>query len=286
VTGINITANDKVYNGTNIATLSTQNAALVGVLTGDAVTLNTTGATGTFASKDVGSQIQVSVSGLTLTGAQASDYVLTPPTTTASISTSCACRPHHRHATVSARVGGFRGHGSLKSPSRARLWDRSQGGGPLTVSWTVTNKGADTGNVPITDSLYLSLDPYFDPNSDRFVGYAAHPGGLAAGQSYSQQNLTFTLPAGTAGTYYVFVQTNSNQSVYEQDRTNNTSSPNQPVQVNLPPTAGHSPCNGQPLSADFHSGRNGNASSRLPTVSSRVKPSRQHWVVPSTRMGI
>src|SRR5207237_2624028 len=61
-------------------------AALTGVLTGDTVTLATTGATGTFASKDAGTGITVTVAGLTLGGAQAGNYVLgSPVTTTANI---------------------------------------------------------------------------------------------------------------------------------------------------------------------------------------------------------
>src|SRR4029077_1303084 len=83
VTGI--TANNKVYDGTTQATLNKAGAALVGVIAGDTVTLNAAGASGTFVSKDVGNGIPVTVSGLTLGGAQAGDYALTQPTTTANI---------------------------------------------------------------------------------------------------------------------------------------------------------------------------------------------------------
>jgi sugar lactone lactonase YvrE len=60
-------------------------ASLVGVLSGDAVTLGTSGAVGTFASKNAAQNITVSVAGLTIGGAQASDYTLTQPATTANI---------------------------------------------------------------------------------------------------------------------------------------------------------------------------------------------------------
>jgi hypothetical protein len=83
VTGV--TAKDKVYDATTKATLNTAGATLVGVLPGDTVTLNPTGATGTFASKDVGNGITVTASGLGLSGPQGSDYVLTQPTTTGNI---------------------------------------------------------------------------------------------------------------------------------------------------------------------------------------------------------
>jgi hypothetical protein len=83
VTGV--TAKDKVYNGTTAATVDATNAKLVGVVTGDTVTLDTTGAAGTFASKDAGTGITVQVSGLTIGGPQVNDYTLTQPTTTANI---------------------------------------------------------------------------------------------------------------------------------------------------------------------------------------------------------
>jgi len=52
----------------------------------DAVTLNTAGATGAFADKNVGIAKTVTVSGLTLGGADASRYTLAPTTTSATIS--------------------------------------------------------------------------------------------------------------------------------------------------------------------------------------------------------
>jgi len=82
---VNITAKDKAYDATKAVTLNLGNASLVGVLGNDSVALKTSGATGTFASKDTGSGIAVTVSGLTLTGAQAGDYTLTQPTTSANI---------------------------------------------------------------------------------------------------------------------------------------------------------------------------------------------------------
>ncbi len=80
-----IAAANKVYDADTTAVVTTSGAMLVGVLGGDTVMLDTSAATGTFASKDVGTGIAVTVSGLTLSGAQASDYVLSEPTTTANI---------------------------------------------------------------------------------------------------------------------------------------------------------------------------------------------------------
>jgi hypothetical protein len=80
-----VTADDKVYDSSTKATLQTGNATLVGVFAGDTVTLNAAGAAGIFAGKDVGNGITVTISGLALSGAQASNYTLTQPTATANI---------------------------------------------------------------------------------------------------------------------------------------------------------------------------------------------------------
>jgi gliding motility-associated-like protein len=84
-----VTANNKVYNGTTVAILNTGSASLVGVLGGgDVVNLISTGATGTFANKNVGTGISVSTSGFTLGGTDADNYNLTQPSSTANITTA------------------------------------------------------------------------------------------------------------------------------------------------------------------------------------------------------
>ena len=83
VTGI--TASDKVYDGSDDATIDTTNAQPVGFLAGDDVTLNLSAATGSFVTKDVGLGNLVTVSGLYLTGADAIDYVIIPPGATADV---------------------------------------------------------------------------------------------------------------------------------------------------------------------------------------------------------
>ncbi len=82
VTGV--TAGNKVYDGTTVATVDTSAASLVGVVSGETVTLGGT-AVGAFASHGVGPGISVAMSGLTLAGTDAGNYTLTQPTTTANI---------------------------------------------------------------------------------------------------------------------------------------------------------------------------------------------------------
>jgi hypothetical protein len=77
VTGI--TAAPKTYDGNTTATLG-GTAVINGTVGTDVVTLNTAGETGTFNSKDVTTATSVSVTGLTLTGADANNYTIAPVT--------------------------------------------------------------------------------------------------------------------------------------------------------------------------------------------------------------
>ena len=77
VTGV--TASNKVYDGTTTASLNTSSASLTGVIQGDAVSLITSGATGSFADKIVANNKPVTVSGSILSGADAGNYALSPP---------------------------------------------------------------------------------------------------------------------------------------------------------------------------------------------------------------
>ena len=67
-----ITANNKIYDGTTAATISSNNVILNGVVGGDAanVKLSTNGYSASFSSPNVGTGIVVTVSGLTLTGVE------------------------------------------------------------------------------------------------------------------------------------------------------------------------------------------------------------------------
>ncbi|WP_084688012.1 YDG domain-containing protein [Paraburkholderia oxyphila] len=74
-------ANNKVYDGTRAATLNTSGAAIFGVISTDSgqVSLDTSGASGLFATPNVGNGISVAATGFTLTGAKAGNYTISPP---------------------------------------------------------------------------------------------------------------------------------------------------------------------------------------------------------------
>ena len=74
-----IIANDKVYDSTTTATLNTSGVSVFGALSGDDVTLDASGAAGTFATKNVGSDIAVAATGFSLTGSAAGNYVVAQP---------------------------------------------------------------------------------------------------------------------------------------------------------------------------------------------------------------
>jgi CSLREA domain-containing protein len=81
-----VTAENKVYDGNTDATLNTAGAVLVGdVIGSEDVSLDTSLASGAFDTANVGSGKTVTASGFALTGADAGNYSLTQPTTTADI---------------------------------------------------------------------------------------------------------------------------------------------------------------------------------------------------------
>src|SRR5262249_17448885 len=85
VTVDGITAESKGSDGTTDAAVDTTGATLAGVVGADDVTLDDAGATGSFDTKDVGTGKTVTINGLALGGADAGNYVIVPPTTTADI---------------------------------------------------------------------------------------------------------------------------------------------------------------------------------------------------------
>ncbi|WP_229255182.1 YDG domain-containing protein, partial [Duganella phyllosphaerae] len=81
-----ISAVDKIYDATTTAALNTAGVAYSGLVGGDSVLLAGSG-TGSFATKHVGVNKAVTVSGYTLSGADAGNYVVAQPTgLTASVS--------------------------------------------------------------------------------------------------------------------------------------------------------------------------------------------------------
>ena len=79
LTIVGVTANDKNYDATNVATLSDAGATLSGVLGSDQVGLSSTAATGQFSQVNVGSNLPVNIGGFSLTGSAAGNYSVNQP---------------------------------------------------------------------------------------------------------------------------------------------------------------------------------------------------------------
>jgi len=87
LTVLGVTASNKIYDGTNSATLGDLGAAtLSGLVTGDTtVTLADGSAAGTFSQSDVGNGLAVTTTGFNLTGTGAGNYSISQPAFTANI---------------------------------------------------------------------------------------------------------------------------------------------------------------------------------------------------------
>lgn len=117
----------------------------------------------------------------------------------------------------------------------------------FTVTYRVVNQGGDTPSDQTSwnDLIYLSKDRFLDVNQDRYLGYIAHNGGLAASGSYGG-SLTVTAPRNLEGPYYVFVVTDPARTwgtgdygrVREFGREqNNATAAAQPIILETPPPA-------------------------------------------------
>ena len=119
--------------------------------------------------------------------------------------------------------------GSIAAPATALA------GHDLTFSYTTTNAGAGaTPNDTWNDSFYLSPTPTYDSTTAISLGDQTHDGVLLAGSSYTS-TVTATLPTSLTGAYYVLVNTDSGNVVFELDKTNNWDASTGTIQVSMAP---------------------------------------------------
>ena len=168
-----LTANNKVYNGTTAAALSSGSVELSGVLTTDManVKLSTNGYTAAFVSPGVANGITVTVSGLSLTGSAATNYSLTQPTSlTANITAALV--------TVTAGLTG-----------NSKIYDG-------TTTTTISSNNVALGGVLAGDTAGVALSTN---------GYAATftTATTGTGKTVTVSGLTLT---GGAATNYTLTQ--------------------------------------------------------------------------------
>jgi subtilase family serine protease len=109
----------------------------------------------------------------------------------------------------------------------------STSGQPLTIAWTIENQGSGpTQDSTWYEALYLSRDPTLSEGDVR-LGKAKKTEALASGSTY-RDSVTAEVPLFASGSYYVLLQTDSRDDVYEhQAETNNLDST--PIELTLPP---------------------------------------------------
>jgi hypothetical protein len=149
VTGV--TANNKPYDGTTVATINLASAALVGVVSGDDVTLDTSSATAAFGDKSIGTAKTVTVSGLALSGSNAGNYTLTQPTATANIT------PATLTPTIAAASRAY--DGTTAATITTRTLAGAIGGDDVTLvggTATFADKNVGVGKTVTATGLQLS----------------------------------------------------------------------------------------------------------------------------------
>ncbi|QGZ92576.1 CARDB domain-containing protein [Microcystis aeruginosa] len=100
-----------------------------------------------------------------------------------------------------------------------------QSGEPITIEWTVNNKGEYKAEGEWTDAVYLSADETWDIN-DTLIGRSSFKGLLNSNQSYTSK-LQSILPPAPLGQYRIIVRPDIFNQVYEgtNEANNRTTSP-------------------------------------------------------------
>jgi len=221
VTISGIVASNKVYDATTTASLNFSNAQLATVFIGDTASLNTAVAKGAFATKNVGTGKTVQISGLTLTGTNAGNYLLVQPSTTASITP--------RAITLAAK-GANKVYDSTTNAT-VTLTDNRLSGDALTDSYasaSFTNKNVGT-NILInvlglaiagTDSTNYILTATNTTASANITKFPLTVAGGVANNKIYDRTATATLNFSNAALVTVFsgdsvvLNTNSAKAVF------------------------------------------------------------------------
>ncbi len=212
---VNVSGTSRGYNGAFGDTLNVSSAAVSGLLGSDSVTLNTSAATGVFASKDAGTGIAVAATGFTVSGGQSADYTLAQPTglsadiTQAMLNLANVTRVYDSTTNlpttgsaytlagvfgsdaVSVNAGGISGSyadknvGTAKSVTLSGLALTGAQAADYTIASSLTN--ADIGTVtkaPLTVTGALALNKVYDATINANLNNSsAVLAGLFAGDS-------------------------------------------------------------------------------------------------------
>jgi flagellar motor protein MotB len=149
-----ITAADKIFDGSTSASISVASATLNGILGNDVVVIDTANAVGNFVDEKVGSNKTVRVSAVAVTGVDGPNYVVTQPTTTATIVTAVTAWMDYRaeSSTSSAEEPVLRLTApQVLPPAPARVSTRSVSGGRSTR--VVARRSVRDAAIPVTHAI-------------------------------------------------------------------------------------------------------------------------------------
>ena len=105
------------------------------------------------------------------------------------------------------------------------------------MTWTARNQGGRAAPASWYDTIYASRDPYLERDSDIRLGSAYHVTSVAPGDPYAGDG-SFRLPLGVTGRFYIFVDVDAGNYVYERNaEANNSGHDAQSVSVTLAPPA-------------------------------------------------
>jgi RHS repeat-associated protein len=105
-------------------------------------------------------------------------------------------------------------------------------GQPTTISYTVSNQGANAAQGSWTDAVYLSTNGQWSAN-DVLIGYVQQSGTLGAGSNYTGY-LSADLPGITAGNYYIVVQPDVLDNLNENLTGSHTGSTSNTFSIDVP----------------------------------------------------
>ncbi|OTG66601.1 YDG domain-containing protein [Acinetobacter silvestris] len=149
-----ITANNKTYDGKNTATLNTDGAIFNGIIVGDDLAL--TGATGTFSDKNAGTGKTVTISGISLSGADAGNYNLVNNTAS---STADISKANLNIGGITANNKTYDGKNTATLNTDGATFNGIIAGDDLTLTGatgTFSDKNAGTGKTVTINGISLS----------------------------------------------------------------------------------------------------------------------------------
>ena len=174
VTVSGITASNKVYDGNTSATIETSGAAISDIVGNDDVTIDVANATGTFDTKNVGTDKTVTITGIALGGADKDNYTLTSDSANATASITASS---NINASVNETQNVVVGVGDFTEPTFTGV---TVNGVAETVAGTVTytigdNSGMDyyaakTALAQKTKGTEVAVDYSFTPTDSNYTG--------------------------------------------------------------------------------------------------------------------